>query len=73
MILGIFDGFAVLGDLIMPLIDFIGNGIKQLIDFIINLPEFFNNVINIIPAPLYTVVYSFIGIIIMVIVLKVVK
>ena len=37
MILGIFDGFAVLGDLIMPLIDFIGNGIKQLIDFMIML------------------------------------
>ena len=73
MVLGIFDGFEVLGDIIVPIIDFIGNGLKQLVDFIINIPELFYEIINIIPEPIYSVLYSFIGIMIIIIALKVVK
>lgn len=73
MILGIFDGFTVLKDLIVPIIDFIGNGIKNLVDFIINIPSLYNSLIKVIPDPLYTVLFSFIGLLIVIIVIKVVK
>ena len=73
MVLGIFDGFVALKDIIMPIIDFLTNGLKQLIDFIIRLPQLIHSFIVFIPEPLYTVVFSFIGLFIVVIMYRTVK
>lgn len=73
MVLGIFDGFVELKDIIYPLIEFLVNGLKQLVDFVISLPQLFNDLIHIIPQPLSTIIFSFIGILIVVIILRVVK
>lgn len=51
------------------LIEFIGNGIKNFIDFIIELPSFIYNLIEVIPRPLYDILLSFISTIIFIIAL----
>lgn len=54
------------------LITLLGKGIVSFVDFIINLPTLFYNLIILIPEPLYSVLISFISLILFVIVLKVV-
>lgn len=51
----------------------IGNGVESFVDFLINLPTLFYNLIDLIPEPLYVIINSFIGFLIFVIFLKVVR
>lgn len=53
----------------LQLIDFIVNGIGNFIDFIIGLPSFIYNLIEVIPRPLYDILLSFLSIIVFLIVL----
>lgn len=51
----------------------IGNGIKSFVDFIINLPTLIYNLLELIPDPLYAILNAFIGYLILIIFLKVVR
>lgn len=51
------------------LISFVFNGVENFIDFILGLPKFIYNLIEVIPRPLYDVVLGFISIIIFLVVL----
>lgn len=51
------------------LIAFIVNGVANFIDFIIELPSFVYNLIEVIPRPLYDILLSFMGLIIFLIAL----
>lgn len=57
MILSILDGAT---DIVAYVID----GIKQVFDFLMNLPQFINSLVSIIPSPFKEVILSFLGIII---------
>lgn len=67
------DGFVAIKDFLTPIIDFLTNGLKQLVDFIIRLPQLFNDLIEFIPEPLNIVVLSFIGLLVIVITYRMVK
>lgn len=51
----------------------IGNGISSFVDFIISLPTLIYNLLDLIPDPLYAVINAFIGFLIFIIFLKVVR
>ena len=51
------------------LIKLIGNGIANFFDFIVQLPLFIYNLLEVIPRPLYDILLSFISIIILLIAL----
>lgn len=53
----------------IKLIELIANGIGNFIDFILGLPTFIYNLIEVVPEPLYSVLLSFISIIIFLILL----
>lgn len=53
----------------VDLIQFIFNGIENFIDFILGLPTFIYNIIEVIPRPLYDILMSFISIIIFILML----
>lgn len=53
----------------LGLIDFISKGIGNFIDFLLGLPTFIYNLIEVIPEPLYSVLLSFISTIIFLILL----
>lgn len=54
-------------------INYLRNGVIGFVDFIMRLPSLFHDLIEILPQPLYLVVISFIGFLIFVIILKVVR
>ena len=51
----------------------IGNGVKNFVAFFVNLPTLFYNLLELIPDPLYAIINAFIGFLIFVIFLKVVR
>ena len=66
----------VMGNLlggIVYFVEFLGQGMSNFIDFVMNLPTLFYNLINIVPLPLQSVILSFIGIVLFIIVMKVVS
>ena len=66
----------VMGNLLGGIVDFIeflGQGMSNFIDFVLNLPTLFYNLINIVPLPLQSVILAFIGIVLFIIVMKVVS
>lgn len=54
-------------------VSMVGNGVNNFVDFIIKLPELMYDLIDIIPNPLYSIVISFVGFLIFVIFIKVVR
>lgn len=75
MFLGIYDNELIvsINDKIEPLYNFLNNGLKQLTGFLIKLPQIFYNFFDIIPEPLFSVIISFAGLLIIVILFKAVK
>lgn len=75
MFLGIYDNELIVSvnDKIEPLYEFLNNGLKQLMGFMIKLPQIFYKFFNIIPEPLYSVIISFAVLLIVVIFFKAVK
>ena len=70
------DILDVMGNLLGGIVDFIeflGQGMSNFIDFVLNLPTLFYNLINIVPLPLQSVILAFIGIVLFIIVMKVVS
>lgn len=66
----------VMGDLLGGIIDFVaflGQGMANFIDFILNLPTLFYNLIDVIPLPLQSIILTFIGFVMFIIVMKVVS
>ena len=59
------DILSKVGDLIK----FIFNGIENFVDFLLGLPTFIYNLIEVIPSPLYDILLSFISTIIFIIIL----
>ena len=51
-------------DSIPDIVSYITDGIKQVFNFLINLPQFINSLADIIPSPFKEVILSFLGIII---------
>jgi len=51
----------------------VGNGIKSFVDFVISLPTLIYNILDLIPDPLYAIINAFIGFLIFIIFLKVVR
>lgn len=60
-------------DLIVDFTDTLGNGVKSFVDFIINLPTLIYSVLDLIPDPLYAIINAFIGFLIFIIFIKVVR
>lgn len=58
---------------IADIISFVANGISNFVDFIISIPNLIYNLLSLLPNPLATVVYAFIGYLITVIFIKVVS
>ena len=57
----------------VELIEIIGNSLANFVDFLINLPKLIENIITVIPNPLYGIITTFISFIIIIILAKVVK
>lgn len=57
MILSILDGAT-------DIISYVAKGIKQVFDFLLNLPKFIISLIDIIPSPFKEIILAFSGIII---------
>lgn len=51
----------------------VGNGVKNFIDFIWNIPTLIYNLLDLIPEPLYVIINAFIGFLIFIIFIKVVR
>ena len=60
-------------DLIVDFTNSLGNWVKNFIDFIMNLPTLIYNILDLIPEPLYAIINAFIGFLIFIIFLKVVR
>lgn len=60
-------------DNLLEIIEIIGNTLANFVDFIINLPTLFTDLITVLPNPLYGVATVFISFIIIIILAKVVK
>ena len=71
--ISLFDDFKELLSPFSTLVGILKNGMGAFIDFIIRLPSFFHELIFVIPEPLNSIVLSFIGLIIFIIVLRLVK
>lgn len=54
---------------VTELIKFIFNGIENFVDFLLGLPDFIYNLIEVIPRPLYDILLSFISLVIFIIIL----
>lgn len=53
----------------LKLIKFVANGIINFVDFIISLPSFIYELLEVLPSPLYDIVLTFISLIIFIMVL----
>lgn len=56
-------------DSIVDILSIILDGISSLIDFILYLPSLIHSLLIVLPEPFYTIVTSFIGIIILIVLL----
>lgn len=51
----------------------VGNGVTSFIDFIVNLPTLIYNLLELIPEPVFGIINAFIGFLIFIIFIKVVR
>ena len=62
-------------DLLSGIVDFIkflGNGLANFIDFILNLPSIFYRLVDFTPMPIQGIILAFLGFIVFIIIMKVV-
>ena len=57
----------------VDLIEMIGNGLANFVDFIIKIPTLLNNLLKLLPRPFYDILGVFIGFVIVIILAKTVK
>ena len=58
---------------IMDFINTVGSGVKSFVDFIVNLPTLIYNLLDLIPEPLYAIINAFMGFLIFILFIKVVR
>lgn len=57
----------------VKIIEIIGNSLSNFVDFIINLPKLVNNIISVMPNPLFGIATIFISFIIIIVLARVVR